>query len=106
MKVRFAAVFATRTRDEWADVFAGTDACVVPVLSMDEAPRHPHNLQRGTFTEVSGVPQPSPAPRFSRTPGAIRRPPPHPGQDGDEALGEWGIEPAEIERLRRSGAIR
>lgn len=105
MKERFAAAFAARTREEWESVFEGTDACAAPVLSAAEAPLHPHNLHRGTFTEVAGVVQPAPAPRFSRTPGSIRRPPPNPGQHGDEALGDWGLGPQEIRKLRDSGAI-
>jgi alpha-methylacyl-CoA racemase len=105
MKVRFAEVFATRTRDEWEEIFTGTDACVAPVLSPGEAPDHPHMRARGTFTEVAGVVQPAPAPRFSGTPGAIRRPPPNPGQHGDEALLDWGLERGDIDGLRASGAI-
>ncbi len=106
MKERFAEVFAGRTRAEWEDVFAGSDACVAPVLSPAEAPDHPHNRQRGTFTEVAGVLQPAPAPRFSATPGAIRRPPPNPGQHGDDALADWGFDPGEIDQLRSARAIR
>ena len=109
MKERFAAVFATKTRHEWEEIFEGSDACAAPVLSPAEAPDHPHNRFRGTFTEVAGVVQPSPSPRFGRTPGSIRRPPPNPGQHGDEALADWGLdgaaidEPAEVGRhpLRR-----
>ncbi len=106
MKARVAAVFATRTRDEWAAAFEATDACVAPVLSMEEAPGHPHNRARGTFTEVAGVVQPAPAPRFDRTPGGVRRPPPAPGEHGDEALAEWGLGADEIAAARASGAIR
>jgi alpha-methylacyl-CoA racemase len=105
MKKRFAEVFATRSRDEWEEVFDGTDACVAPVLSPGEAPSHPHIRARQTFTEVAGVVQPAPAPRFLGTPGAIRRPPPNAGQHGDEALVEWGLTDDEIDGLRRSGAI-
>ena len=105
MKERFAAVFATKTRDEWTSIFEGTDACVAPVLSMTEAAEHPHNAQRGTFCEVAGVLQPSPAPRFAATPGSIRWPPPNPGQRADEALSDWGVSEAEISELRGSGAI-
>jgi alpha-methylacyl-CoA racemase len=105
MKERFAAIFATRTRAEWEEVFAGTDACAAPVLSPWEAPDHPHNRARGTFTEVAGVVQPAPSPRFLGTPGAIRRPPPHPGQYGDEALADWGVDAAGVAALRASGAI-
>ena len=106
MKERFAAIFASKTRDEWEAVFAGTDACAAPVLSPAEAPDHPHNKVRGTFTEVAGVVQPAPAPRFLATPGEIRRPPPHPGQHGDEALADWGLSDRQVADLRSSGAIR
>ena len=106
MKERFSAIFATRTRAEWEEVFAGSDACVAPVLSPAEAPDHPHNRARGTFTEVAGVVQPAPAPRFLSTPGAIRRPPPNPGQHGDEALADWGLSSDDVAGLRESGAIR
>ncbi len=105
MKERFAAVFATRTRAEWEEVFAGTDACAAPVLTPGEAPDHPHNRARGTFTEVAGVVQPAPSPRFLSTPGEIRRPPPNPGQHGDEALADWGVPDDRVAALRKSGAI-
>ena len=78
---------------------------MAPVLSPAEAPDHPHMQARGTFTEVAGVVQPAPSPRFPGTPGAIRRPPPNPGQHGDEALADWGLDPAEVAALRASGAI-
>jgi alpha-methylacyl-CoA racemase len=68
----FDEIFATRTRAEWSETFAGTDACVSPVLSIGEAPDHPHNVARGTFVESDGVRQPGPAPRFSRTRSEIR----------------------------------
>jgi alpha-methylacyl-CoA racemase len=105
MKKRFAAIFASRTRAEWEVVFESSDACVAPVLSPAEASNHPHNQFRKMFTEVAGVVQPSPSPRFQGTPGAIRRPPPNPGQHGDEALAEWGLASDEITDLRASGAI-
>jgi alpha-methylacyl-CoA racemase len=105
MKERFAAIFASRTRAEWEEIFAGSDACVAPVLSAGEAPDHPHNKVRGTFTEVAGVVQPAPSPRFLSTPGAIRRPPPNPGQHADEVLAEWGVPTDEVAGLRTSGAI-
>ena len=100
-----AEVFATRTRDEWAEVFEGSDACVAPVLDLDEAPRHPHNVARGTFSDAFGVTQPAPAPRLSRTPGAITTPPPDPGQHTDEVLAEVGFDDAAIAVLRQAGAI-
>jgi alpha-methylacyl-CoA racemase len=105
MKERFALVFGAKTRKEWEAIFEGSDACAAPVLSPAEAPDHPHNKFRGTFSEVAGVVQPSPSPRFEGTPGSIRRPPPNPGQHGDEALADWGFADGEVRELRRSGAI-
>jgi alpha-methylacyl-CoA racemase len=105
MKERFAAVFRTRTRDVWSEIFAGTDGCGAPVLSPWEAHEHPHNQYRGTFVEVEGVVQPGPAPRFSRTPGAVQRPAPVAGQDTDEALKAWGIDDARVTSLRQRKAI-
>jgi alpha-methylacyl-CoA racemase len=91
--------FMSRTRDEWESVFAGTNACVAPVLSLGEAPKHEHLLECGTFVEYDGVIQPAPAPRFSRTPGAISRPAPLPGQGGLAALRDWGLEETQIHNL-------
>jgi alpha-methylacyl-CoA racemase len=105
MKERFAEVFATKTRDEWNEIFDGTDACAVPVLSPWEAPLHPHNQARDTFVDVEGVVQPAPAPRFSRTPSSISRPPPFPGADTVSGLTEWGIDEGTIAALRQTGAL-
>lgn len=105
MKQRFAEVFASRTRDEWCSLFEGTDVCFAPVLTMDEATQHPHNVARGTFLEVGGVTQPAPAPRFSRTPAATPTPPPHAGQDTDDALVDWGVDADRVAALRASGAV-
>jgi alpha-methylacyl-CoA racemase len=105
LKERVAAVVATRTRAEWCAVLDGSDVCFAPVLSLAEAHEHPHNAHRGTFTDVAGVVQPAPAPRFSRTPGAVSRPPSHPGQHTDEILGDWGFGDDEIAKLRAAGAI-
>jgi len=102
---RFSALIATKTRDEWCALLEGTDACFAPVLSLEEAAEHPHLRARDTFVEVAGARQPAPAPRFSRTPCRISAPPPHPGQHTDEALADWGIQTAEIDRLRGSGVI-
>jgi alpha-methylacyl-CoA racemase len=93
----------TRTRDEWTAVFEGSDACVAPVLSYAEAREHPHLRARGTYVESHGVVQPAPAPRFSRTPGALDRPPPEPGQHTREALTDWGV--AGVEGLIEKGAV-
>ena len=105
LKEKLAALVAQRTRDEWCELLEGTDTCFAPVLSLAEAPEHAHNRERGTFAEVAGVVQPGPAPRFSRTPGAIRRPPPHSGQHTDEILGELGLDADAIASLRASGAV-
>jgi alpha-methylacyl-CoA racemase len=90
-KALLAERFKTKTRDEWCRILEGSDACFAPVLSVAEAPAHPHNRARGTFVEVDGVVQPAPAPRFSRTPGAIR------AASGD-GLSDWGIDDAELAR--------
>ncbi|GAA5013141.1 CaiB/BaiF CoA-transferase family protein [Actinopolymorpha pittospori] len=102
---RFAAVFATRTREEWTKRFGGTDACVTPVLEPAEAPRHPHLAARGTYVDVGGLAQPGPAPRLSRTPGAVQGPAPVPGGDTREVLADWGLAADEIAGLLRSGAV-
>jgi len=105
LKERLAAIFKQKTRSEWCEVMEGTDVCFAPVLTIEEAPRHPHNVARQVFTEVGGVVQPAPAPRFSRTPGEISRPPSAPAADTDEALAEWGLSEAEIAKLRSAGAV-
>jgi len=105
LKAKIAAVFMTKTRDQWCAIMEGTDACFAPVLSLDEAPKHPHNVARKTFVEVDGVLQPAPAPRFSRTRPEIQSPPPIPGQDTDEVLTDFGFSPNEIETLRAGGVI-
>ena len=96
----------TRTRAEWTELLEGSDACFAPVLNPDEAARHPHNRQRATFTEVAGVTQPAPAPRFSRTTAEIAGPPAAPGQHTDEALADWGFGASEVAELRQAGAVR
>ncbi|WP_250516891.1 CaiB/BaiF CoA-transferase family protein [Caballeronia sp. INDeC2] len=101
----FAARFSTRTRDEWCALAQGREVCIAPVLSMAEAPNHPHLRARETFVVNDGVTQPAPAPRFSRTPGAIQRPPPSPGENTDAVLSDWGFEPEELTALRNAGAI-
>jgi alpha-methylacyl-CoA racemase len=105
LKRRFAAVFARRTRDEWAEIFDNAEACTTAVYGLTEAIEHPHLMARGTFVEVAGVPQPGPAPRFSRTPGAIASPPSEAGADTDEALAAWGVDVAARVALRAAGAI-
>jgi alpha-methylacyl-CoA racemase len=106
LRGRLAAAFAKRTRDEWVAHMDGRDACFAPVLDLDEAPRHPHLVARRTFETFEGVLQPAPAPRFSRTPAALRRPPPRAGQHGGEVLREWGFRPEEIQDLREGGVLQ
>ncbi|AJT62931.3 Alpha-methylacyl-CoA racemase [Streptomyces lydicus] len=91
LRTAIAARFKTRTREEWTAVFEGSDACVAPVLSLREAPDHPHLAARGTFADHGGITQPAPAPRFSRTPGTLRRPPAQPGADTAEIARDWQI---------------
>jgi alpha-methylacyl-CoA racemase len=100
-----ADAFKTRTRDEWAALFAGEDACAAPVLTPQEAPRHPQLRDRATFVEVGGVTQPAPAPRFSRTPLPVPAPPRHPGADTGIVLAGFGFSEAEVEALRGSGTV-
>lgn len=106
MRERLAAIVRTKTRDEWCTLAEGTDACFSPVLDMDEAPHHPHLAERGTFIEVGGVLQPAPAPRLSRTPGAVVGPAPRAGQDTDQALADWGFTAGEIAALRDAGSVK
>ncbi|MFF8598191.1 CaiB/BaiF CoA transferase family protein [Streptomyces sp. NPDC015232] len=91
LRAAVAARFRTRTREEWTAVFEGTDACVAPVLSLREAPAHPHLAARGTFVEHGGLVQPAPAPRFSATPGAVRTGPARPGADTAEVARDWAV---------------
>ena len=105
LQERFAAIFRGKTRDEWCAVMEGRDACFAPVLDLDEAAKHPHLAGRNGFLEVDGVLQPAPAPRFSRTPSSVSRPPPVPGADTQEALRAWGFDAAELDRLRAAGVI-
>jgi alpha-methylacyl-CoA racemase len=102
---KIAAVVKTRTRDEWMKVFDGTDACVAPVLSMEEAPKHPHNVARETFQTVQGIVQPGPAPRFSRTAGAINGPPAKTGEHSADVLKDWGVDPERAASFLSSGAV-
>ena len=105
MKERLAAIFATKTRDEWCEIMEHTDVCFAPVLGLGEAPGHPHNVERGTFVDHHGVVQPAPAPRFSRTTAEIQRPPAHAGQHTDEVLAEFGLDADRIAELRAAGAV-
>ncbi|MEJ7799672.1 MAG: CaiB/BaiF CoA-transferase family protein, partial [Ilumatobacter sp.] len=106
LKARLAEIFRTKTRDEWCAVMEHTDVCFAPVLRMDEAANHPHNVERGTFVEIGGMTQPAPAPRFSRTVPSIDRPPAHDGQHTREVLADWGVAADRIASLVESGAVR
>ena len=99
MRAEFEKVFSSKTREEWTRVFEGSDACFAPVLSFSEARQHPHSKARSAFLRSANVEQPAPAPRFSRTPGAVRRAPPERGQGGREALADWGFGSDEVKRL-------
>jgi alpha-methylacyl-CoA racemase len=105
MRARLGAIFKTRTRAQWCELLEGTDACFAPVLSIEEAPTHPHNATRGVFVEVNGFAQPAPAPRFSRSQPEAPRPPPALGADTQAVLEEAGFDRAAIDALRRAGAI-
>ena len=102
---RIADVVKTKTRDEWMKVFDGTDACVAPVLSMDEAPQHPHNAERNTFVEAFGVMQPNAAPRFSRTAGAVNGAPAIAGKHSNDVLESWGIAADRRDAFLKAGAV-
>jgi alpha-methylacyl-CoA racemase len=105
LRTKFTALFKTKTRDEWDAILAGSDACYAPVLTMSEATENEHIKARNTIIERGGVPQPAPAPRFSRTAPEVQRDAPWPGQHTDEALADWGVDGAEITNLRETGAI-
>ena len=106
MKLKIAETIRSKTRDQWVELMEGTDVCFAPVLSPSEACAHPHNVERETFVEVAGVKQPAPAPRFSRTPGVIDGPPPHPGEHTEEVLSSWGFSENEIQNLRKIDAVK
>ena len=104
-KQRMTELFRSRKRDEWCEILEGTDACFAPVLNLSEAPRHPHNRARNTFVDVDGVTHAAPAPRFSRTPGAIRGSPPRSGEHSQSVLTGAGFSEQEIAGLRAQGVI-
>ena len=103
MRRRFEEAFRSKTRDEWCVLFEGSDACFAPVLGWREAREHPHARARSSYVSLGRVEQPAPAPRFSRTPGTLRRAPPERGAGGGQALRDWGFSGAEIDRLESLG---
>ena len=105
LKRRLAEVFRTRTRAAWCELLEGTDACFAPVLTLEEAARHPHLAARGTYRTDGGLLQAAPAPRFERTPGAIQGPPCRPGEHSVAVLHDWGFAPDEIDELLRAGTV-
>jgi alpha-methylacyl-CoA racemase len=105
LKEKVAAAIKTKTRDEWDALMEGTDVCYAPVLDMDEAAAHPHNLARETLVERGGVTQPNVAPRFSRTQSEIQGPPPEIGAHNETALQAWGFDDADLESLKSAEAI-
>jgi alpha-methylacyl-CoA racemase len=105
LRDRMATAFRQRTRDEWCQLLEGTDACFAPVLDLEEATTHPHNVARGAFVEVDGVLEPAPAPRFSRTPTAVPRPAPPQGADTRDILVACGFAADEVEKLVEIGAV-
>jgi alpha-methylacyl-CoA racemase len=105
LRAIFAGVFKTKSRDAWAAVFEGSDACVAPILSIGEAPAHPHMAARQALVARDGVMQPSPAPRFSRTAPEIGRQPVAPGTDTDAILAELGYGSADIAALKTNGSV-
>ena len=102
---KMRAMIKTKTRDEWCEILEGSDVCFAPVLSMAEAPSHPHNVARNTFVEHNGVTQPAPAPRFSRTPGQIQKAPSADGADTLEVLTDWGFDEAQIASWKENGVV-
>jgi alpha-methylacyl-CoA racemase len=105
MRGRFGKIFATRSRDEWVAAAAGRDACVAPVLTIDEAPEHPQMRTRDVYSMFDGLRHPSPAPRFSRTASELHRTTPAPGRDSRQALADWGIPPDQVAALEATEAM-
>ena len=105
LKEELGRVFKTRTRDEWCEIMEGTDVCFAPVLSIFEAPAHPHNAERGTFVEIDGVMQPAPSPRFSRTEAGIAHSARAPGEDTSTVLTDCGFSEEEIAALQAAGSV-
>jgi alpha-methylacyl-CoA racemase len=104
LKTRLTELFLSKTRDEWCAIMEHTDICFAPVLTMPEAAQHPHNVDRGTFCEVDGLMQASPAPRFSRTSPDTPTPGARPGEHTKEVLLSWGLDAGRIDAAVAGGA--
>ena len=105
LRGKLEVLFATQTRDHWCALLEGTDVCFAPVLDLQGAPQHPHNVARQSFVEIDGVTQPAPAPRFSRTPTSVKAPAAMAGEHSEEILSDWGFAANEISALKQAGAI-
>ena len=105
MKERVGQLFKTKTRAQWCEIMEHSDVCFAPVLSMEEATEHPHNVARGTFLTENGLTQAGPAPRFSRTSPEVTRPAPHAGQHTDEVLAGFGFDAEDVAKLRQANAV-
>jgi alpha-methylacyl-CoA racemase len=105
MRALLADRFRQHSRDEWCELFRNADACFAPVMSPAEAIEHEHNVERSTFTEMWGVKQPAPSPRFSRTPGHLVRGPARPGEHTEEVMLEFSLSPSEIAALKEKGVL-
>jgi alpha-methylacyl-CoA racemase len=105
LKERFAALFRTKTRQEWCEVFEDSDACFAPVLSIEESRKHPHAAARQSFISIEGIEQPAPAPRFSRSRPEVTRRAAKVGEHTAEVLSDWGFSQSEIESAREGGLI-
>lgn len=105
LNAKIEDIIKTKSRAQWCEIMEGSDVCFAPVLDLDEATQHPHNVARGTFIEIDGVVQPAPTPRFSRTPSSQPGPPPTVGQHTEEVLSEWGFSDEDVSALKAKEAI-
>jgi len=105
MKIKMIETFKSKTRDEWAEIFEGSDACVAGIYDLHEAPLHPHNKSRNTYIDIDGVAQPAPAPRFSRSDCEVPKAPVKEGADTKEVLADFGFDQDAINELDSAGVL-
>ncbi|MCC7266486.1 MAG: CoA transferase [Caulobacteraceae bacterium] len=105
LKAKLGEVIKRKTQAEWCEIMDATDVCFAPILDLDDAPKHPHNVARETFLTIEGVVQPAPAPRFSATPGKVQHPPAAIGAHDRSALADWGFSDDEFKALQETGAV-